>query len=83
MATEDNIDTPTGPANPQGPAGIDAPQPPGGPQRSDKPGAPSPSPGNPPSSTTSISQTVPDEAGAADENAETSQGQPSDASGSE
>jgi hypothetical protein len=88
--------TKAGPANPQGSSSLDAPTPPGGPLRSDAPGATTPAgpgtpaqpgePQEPRRPTREVQEPIGgsrDDTGAIDENAQTSQGEPSDDSGHE
>ncbi|HSJ19520.1 MAG TPA: hypothetical protein VK964_03005 [Nocardioidaceae bacterium] len=97
--TEEQGTTKPGPANPQGSSDLDAPTPPGGPLRSDAPtGSVAPGgPGTPtqpgqPQEVEPPTRRVEEPVGSAgqeasrtpqDQNAETSQGEPSDDSGSE
>jgi hypothetical protein len=97
--TEDQGTTKPGPANPQGSSDLDAPTPPGGPLRSDAPAGPvTPGgPGTPaqpgePQEAERPTRTVEEPVGpsgsqtsstAQEQNAESSQGEPSDDSGHE
>ncbi len=94
-SSEESATTKPGPANPQGSSDLDAPTPPGGPLRSDAP-AGSTAPGGPgtpvqpgdPKEAEKPMRPVDEPVGAdrsstEDVNAQTSQGEPSDDSGSE